>query len=188
MTIAHFMDFTQSKNCYYDGQYPKIAAEWMRYKPDCQVQTAYGNYFRMRIKSADIMYNELAKTISSYEAVLFTNKAYNRSFNCSIAKFTMKSVIDRLIMNYPDKVRIAETCGTVPKYPLKIDSLESSIIGTKIQLKINVSGDLPGRARIIWGSLANSEIVMINPTEVKSVTYEKVLSPGDHTICVSEVD
>ena len=187
MTIAHFMDFTQSKNCYYDGQYPKIAAEWKRYKPDCQIQTAYGNYFRMRIKSADIMYNELAKTISSYEAVLFTNKAYNRSFNCSIAKFSMKSVIDRLIKNYPDKVRLAETCGTVPKYPLKVDSLESNIIGTKIQLKINVSGDLPGNIRIVWGSLANVETKSINPTAYNSVTYEKVLSPGDYTICATVI-
>ena len=187
MTIAHFKDFTQSKNCYYDGQYPKIAAEWMRYKPDCQIQTAYGNFFRMRIKSAVVIYNELVNAVNSHESVLFTNKAYNRSFDCSITKFTMKNVIDKLIMNYPDKVRLAESCGFMPKYPLRIDSISGIVDGDKVWLTINVSGDKPGQARIVWGELSNSEIVTIDPTKTKTVVYERTVSPGMSTICVSEV-
>ena len=188
MTIVLYIGMSESKHCYYDGEFPKLAANYRRYYDDCKIKSTYGRSFRTKVISDDALYNLfVANAVNNYSKIIFTDVCYNQVFKCSKTTITLRNVIDRLLRDYPNIVLKGEYCGTVPKYPLKIDSLESSIIGTKIQLKINVSGDLPGRARIIWGSLANSEIVTINPTEIRSVTYEKSMSPGEHTICVSEV-
>ena len=171
----------------YKGK-PELRPNYQKYYDDCRIKTYSGNLFRLVLYSEDELFNELSREPSKGDLLLFNNSVYNQNYNCSKVSISMKNVVDRLIKKYPDKVRVAENCGTVPKYPLKIDSLESSIAGTKIQLKINVSGDLPGRAQIIWGSLASSEIVNIDPAAVRSVTYEKSMSPGTYTVCVSEVN
>jgi len=110
MVIVLFTKMDESEPCYYDGEYPKLESQYVRYYDDCNVYTSYGSEFRMQIKSEDELYNAFVYAIDAYKFMLFTNFCYNQVISCSKVTLSLKNVIDRLILNYPTKVTISDVC------------------------------------------------------------------------------
>jgi len=186
MTIIQFQNLIKS-TCRKSGA-TKVNAAWKRYYDDGRILTSYGKAFGISMKSTDELYAALNSKMrdASYTKIFFKTACLNADLDCGY-HIDAKEVINRLVAKYPGRVIISDSLNFDPVYPLLIDSVSVKQSGNAAQLTLNVSGNKAGNARIVWGSLANVETKSINPTVDKSVTYEKVLSPGDYTICATVI-